>query len=442
MASVSDNASVYTVKKGDVLILIAKKFGLTVYQLKTFNGLTSDTIHIGQELKLPSSDELKAMPVPTPVERKTPEGKTKPGATPRQEQRWKPGSEAENLALQIFLDREHFSVGPIDAKANPIFQRVEQAYMSSHSDTPDLDALRVKAQIVVRDVFAHYVLKEEDFRFIAAPKAEKYDPHAAAATPTPAPAGKGKGSKHAPASSVERAWTYEEMTGATMLAYRSPWQFVAERFHCDEKYLRSLNDKLKDRPAVGTDFRVPNVIPFEIENALDAPLQPPANPQTPVRAEVQDLSLLQIYQGDALVAAMPLSVARPGLKGRDTWTVLAAIPRPRLATLQELTNPPAPQARLFGAPEALPSATPVKTALTAEQYLPAGPRNPVGIIWINLAKAGSNEPLPYGLHGASNPDRMMTQESIGGFRLTNWDIARAVRMLPVGTSLVLSLIHI
>jgi lipoprotein-anchoring transpeptidase ErfK/SrfK len=71
--------------------------------------------------------------------------------------------------------------------------------------------------------------------------------------------------------------------------------------------------------------------------------------------------------------------------------------------------------------------------LPSEQYLAAGPRNPVGIFWINLAKSKSTEPLPYGLHGTSIPDQMTTEESIGGFRLTNWDIARAVRLLPAGT---------
>jgi lipoprotein-anchoring transpeptidase ErfK/SrfK len=59
----------------------------------------------------------------------------------------------------------------------------------------------------------------------------------------------------------------------------------------------------------------------------------------------------------------------------------------------------------------------------------------VGIFWIDLAKAGSTEPLPYGLHGTSSPDRMNAQQSLGGLRLTNWDIARAVRLLPVGTPL-------
>jgi hypothetical protein len=30
---------------------------------------------------------------------------------------------------------------------------------------------------------------------------------------------------------------------------------------------------------------------------------------------------------------------------------------------------------------------------------------------------------------------MMRQESIGGFRLTNWDLARVIRLLPAGTDL-------
>jgi lipoprotein-anchoring transpeptidase ErfK/SrfK len=59
----------------------------------------------------------------------------------------------------------------------------------------------------------------------------------------------------------------------------------------------------------------------------------------------------------------------------------------------------------------------------------------VGIYWIDLAKADSTTPLPYGLHGTGIPNRMKTQESLGGLRLTNWDIARAVRMLPEGTPL-------
>lgn len=45
----------YTVQSGDSLWIIASKFGLTVNQLKSFNGLTSNSIFVGQVLKLMSS---------------------------------------------------------------------------------------------------------------------------------------------------------------------------------------------------------------------------------------------------------------------------------------------------------------------------------------------------------------------------------------------------
>jgi lipoprotein-anchoring transpeptidase ErfK/SrfK len=218
------------------------------------------------------------------------------------------------------------------------------------------------------------------------------------------------------------------------LVYRSPWEFVAERFHCQQSYLRALNDKLPAVPGIGAEFEVPNVIPFEIEKAFDEPLQPQAEPKNRVTATVVGLSQLNIYQGGALVAALPMSPARPGLHGRGSWTILDVIPRPRLATFQEEWRQPTVKSGFASTnPEPAPSAP--KAVLSSEQYLAAGPRNPVGILWINLAKSKSTEPLPYGLHGTSIPDRMNTMESIGGFRLANWDIARAVRHLPFGTPL-------
>ena len=51
------------------------------------------------------------------------------------------------------------------------------------------------------------------------------------------------------------------------------------------------------------------------------------------------------------------------------------------------------------------------------------------------SKAKSADPLPYGLHGTSIPEKMTTTQSIGGLRLANWDIVRAMRLLPQGTPL-------
>jgi len=109
-----------------------------------------------------------------------------------------------------------------------------------------------------------------------------------------------------------------------------------------------------------------------------------------------------------------------------------AIPRPRMVTLREPKDPPKPVSSFFTGENPAPPSE----VLSSEEYLPAGPNNPAGIIWINLAKSNPPEILPFGLHGTSIPQRMNTLSGIGGFRMPNWDIARAVRMLPAGTELL------
>jgi LysM domain-containing protein len=415
--------TLYEVKHGDALILIGKKFGLTVSQIKAFNGLKDDKIRVGQTLKIPTLAEASAMP--------TPAAKHKSAETPESRASPEIGVE-DKVRLQVFLDREEFSAGPIVGEPGLPFTRILLLYESTHGDAKDDASLGAKAQAVVANVFTHYKLKAEDFRFIAPPRAETVE---ARPTPVLAHARPGKFTFRKPAL-TKIPLSYSELTAMPMLAYRTPWEFVAERFHCQESYLRALNDKLPAIPKSETEFKVPNVVPFEIEKTLDEPLQPQADPNHPVTAAVIGLSQLNIYQGGALVAALPLSPARPGLHGRNSWTILDAIPRPRLATLQK-ERKVLTQKTGFSSASASPEITPPSstTELKSEQYLAAGPRNPVGILWINLAKSKSTEPLPYGLHGTSIPDQMNSEESIGGFRLTNWDIARAVRRLPFGTSL-------
>jgi lipoprotein-anchoring transpeptidase ErfK/SrfK len=414
--------ALYEVHRGDALILIGKKFGMTVAQIKAFNGLKDDTIRIGQMLKIPTLAELSAM---TP-----PANKHKPAETPEPKLSPEMAIEQDKLRLEIFLDREQFSAGPIVGEPGPNFTRILLLYQSTHGDAKDDASLGAKAQAVVANVFTHYKLKAEDFRFIAPPRAATVD---AKPTPGSAHARPGKLTSHSPAITVVPP-TYNQLIAMSMLAYRTPWEFVAERFHCQESYLRTLNDKLPATPRIGAEFRVPSVVPFEIEKAFDEPLQPQADPNNPVTAAVIGLSQLNIYQGGALIAALPMSPARPGLHGRNSWTILDVIPRPRLATFQKERKEQTQKAgSSFASPS--PEPTPSATVLPSEQYLAAGPRNPVGILWINLAKSNSTEPLPYGLHGTSIPDQMNIEESIGGLRLTNWDIARAVRHLPSGTPL-------
>ena len=420
----TDPAALYEVKRGDVLIRIAKRVHVPVAQLKTFNGLQGDMIHIGQQLKVPNADELKAMGVPTPAPAKPAADAKASEAAPKQA--GATNDVRDNVTMQVFLDRSQFSPGPITGTLGATFQKIQHLYQTAHPEATD--GFLEKARAAVGEPFTRYTLKDADFRFIAPPKAERAGAPAVVAK---------RSAKGKPTPAATPPPNYDEMTSATMLAYRSPWEFVAERFHCDEAFLRSLNSKQKTQPAVGTELQVPNVLPFEIENVFSGPLHPQPDPLNPVTAAVVELSRIEISRGGSLVAVMPMSLARPSLRGRGSWTVLDVIPHPRMATRHEIREQSAPPAvsNFYVGPKPEGTPAPEKPVLTSDQYLPPGPKNPIGILWINLGKAKSTEPLPYGLHGTSIPDRMRTQESLGGLRLTNWDIARAVRLLPPGTPL-------
>ena len=59
-AAAPDTDGLYTVKSGDVLGSIAKKFGTTVAKLREANGLKTDQIKVGQKLKVPAGGAKKS----------------------------------------------------------------------------------------------------------------------------------------------------------------------------------------------------------------------------------------------------------------------------------------------------------------------------------------------------------------------------------------------
>lgn len=423
----------YEVKKGDAIIKIAKKFEMTPAQLRQFNDLSDDRIRIGQILRIPTPGQVLTMVPPPPppdpskqaaakngVERSEPEPMVDPGGEAQ--------LELDLVRLQVFLDREMFSPGPIDGKAGAVFLKACEIYQKTHEDALTPAMLKSQAKAKIKEPYTRYVLRPDDFKFIEPTKSQSLVPVSGSAAAT-----RKKTAKADKASLTPPPLTIDGLIADGFMGYTSAWEFVAERFHCDEAFLRHINQAVKEVPNVGTEFQVPNVIPFEIETALDLPLQPAANSAKPIVAAVVLISRLEISQEGKLIAVMPLTSARPALRGRGSWTILDAIPQPRLVTKRELREvPKVKPVPTVGDPAVSQPA--IEAPLEKEQYLASGPNNPVGILWINLAKAGSTEPLPYGLHGTSIPAKMKLQ-GIGGLRLTNWDIARAIRLLPAGTPL-------
>jgi LysM repeat protein len=420
----------YEVKKGDAIIKIAKKFEITPAQLKQFNALLDDRIRIGQILRIPSPGEVLTMvPPPPPDPSKqvaTRDGLVKSEPEPVVDTGGQAQLELDNVRLQVFLDREIFSPGPIDGKSGPVFLKACEIYQKTHEDALSPGMLKSKAEAIVKEPYTRYVLRPDDFKFIKSSKSQALVPVIGSTSST-----RKKTPKTDKASLTPPPISIDGLIAEVFMSYTTVWEFVAERFHCDEAFLRHINQAVKEVPTVGTEFQVPNVIPFEIERALDLPLQPAADPAKPVVAAVVLISRLEISQGGKLIAVMPLTSARPALRGRGSWTILDAISQPRLATKREPRETP----KETPAPVDPAVSQPVIEApLEKEQFLASGPNNPVGVLWINLAKSGSTEPLPYGLHGTSIPAKMKLQ-GIGGLRLTNWDIARVIRLIPAGTPL-------
>ena len=73
----NENTQTYVVKSGDTLWGIANQFGLTVANLKAMNNLSSDTIFVGQQLKVKGGSTTTPAPDPTPTP--TPDPTPDPG---------------------------------------------------------------------------------------------------------------------------------------------------------------------------------------------------------------------------------------------------------------------------------------------------------------------------------------------------------------------------
>jgi len=63
--------------------------------------------------------------------------------------------------------------------------------------------------------------------------------------------------------------------------------------------------------------------------------------------------------------------------------------------------------------------------------IPAGPNNPVGVVWVDLSKEH------YGIHGTPEPSKIGKTESHGCIRLTNWDALTLSHAVAPGTPAVL-----
>ena len=197
------------------------------------------------------------------------------------------------------------------------------------------------------------------------------------------------------------------------LAYTSPLELLSERFHSTPEFLKQLNPRA--RFAAGETIRVPNVRPVVLSGKPPEGGQPGAS-GTDGQGEAGDVrivvsksaSTLTVERGHQVVFFAPVSAGseHDPLPIGD-WKVKGVARNPSFNYNPDLFWDADPE--------------------HSKAKIPAGPNNPVGLVWIDLSKEH------YGIHGTPEPRTIGRTQSHGCVRLTNWDALTLASLVKPGT---------
>jgi lipoprotein-anchoring transpeptidase ErfK/SrfK len=184
------------------------------------------------------------------------------------------------------------------------------------------------------------------------------------------------------------------------LGYASPLDELSERFHASPKLLQALNPGA-DFSSPGQALQVPNVV--TLPPGVMAAQVVVSKLESGVRAYDASGKLLAFYVATIGSEHDPLPVGE--------WKINGQRRNPDFHY----------NAKLFW-----DAKDPDEKAV-----IKPGPRNPVGLVWIDLSIAH------YGIHGTPNPALVGHAFSHGCIRLTNWDALELASMVKPGTPAIL-----
>jgi lipoprotein-anchoring transpeptidase ErfK/SrfK len=270
------------------------------------------------------------------------------------------------LALQVALDRAGFSPGQIDGRNGRFTSRARDAFLEARKGPiePSTDPL------------TQYTITEAD-----------------AAGPFVA----------------QIPSDIEEQAKLQTLAYTSVVEALAERFHASPALLKELNTGASF--TAGATISVPAVDPFMLPTRQGE--RPKSSGNNGARTASIELSreTQAIVARDAsggVVFYAPVTVgSEQDPLPIGEWKVTGVFDLPVFNY-----NPD-----LFW--DADPS--------HAKATIPAGPNNPVGVVWIGIDKEH------FGFHGTPEPSQIGRTESHGCVRLTNWDAEKLASLVTEGT---------
>jgi len=305
------------------------------------------------------------------------------------------------IRLQIFLDEQRFGPGVIDGKPGDFTTMAVAAWNERFGYPVDSwKAVNKAARKAVRYVTATAIIPDIAKEWVN------------------------------PTLPYDRA----EQGKSKRLSYRSYLEFMAERYHCDEDFLRNINSQ-KNLNLLKThdSILVPNVTPFRIEAIPNSRYEADdtmSNRHVVVDTRVKQCRIYEAapvalivaepnstthkvatFKNRGLVASFPITPGRLEFIELGSWELRNMVTHPwwRYDQVFLDTGKRGPEEERIN--------------------IPPGPNSPVGVIWNGTSKIG------VGLHGTSDPETIGRARSSGCIRLTNWDAIRLPELIRPGATI-------
>ena len=285
------------------------------------------------------------------------------------------------VRLQIFLDQKNFGPGKIDGRAKEFTLKALARYEKAHA-LPGNGVLEEAEKLPldsVSPIYTTYTVAPEDMNRIG---------------------------------DVPRK--PEEQAKLKKMLYPSLLIFLAERFHSDPEFLAKINKGVNmETLKVGDVVFVPNVVPFKIETVKEVGKLPvvPEFKMRQIHIDTKE-KMLDLTEGEKLLASYPITPGSEKLPApAGTWKILGIATLPWFRHDEGVLNHGVRTSNFYN--------------------IPAGPTNPVGVLWCGLNRPG------IGVHGTNQPFTIGRAGSHGCIRLANWDAIRLSTMITEGMTVVI-----